>query len=487
MNSDQNIIYSKKSDNNRLTIVLLSVFTLSFSVYGMYYSLDKGYELYALAGVIGIGVLFIFIKYPKLWIYSVMLITFMFFHGSSEGISILDVVTALLFNLFLYIWIFWEVLVNKGKLVKGVQDWFLLAFFGLLILNMFIAIFIGTPLEEWLSEYILSSTLLLYFPIRKYFTDKKDLVYLLIIFGISTVFAAFYHMYIYKESIIEKSIYVFELGGSLKVNQALYAICSAAGLMFLLNAKKLIVKAMLFLFVALQFFSLLITFSRTFWLLLLIMVIVLFIYLKAKRLKILIYGFIISFFFIISIFIVFPDNTDFVLGFFEKRFTSSSKGSEDVSVQARFEEWDLVFERIGQYPLGGSGLAKKIHFYSFLAGYSWHTSNIHNGYFALVHKVGIPFALFYFIPYFVFLFKAEWYARKIKDVFWRQVAIAAFLTLSMLAIGSFTSNQFLYRDTIFLILISYGIIGILDHNKKELIPNNTQNNYDKFPSNKENN
>jgi len=476
MNSRLSRIYGENSELSNTTAVLLSVLLFSFSIFAMYLSLDKGYELYVLAAVFGLGVIYIFIKYPKLWIYSIMLSSFVFFHGSSEGISIVDVFTALLFNMFLYIWIFWEVLVNREKLVHGIQDWFILAFFAILILNMFIAIFIGTTAQDWLNEYILSSTLLLYFPVRKYFSDKKDLRILLVVFGLSTVFAAFYHLNIYRESILEKSLYVFELGGSLKVNQALYTICTAVGLMFLLNAKKILVKSVLLLFVGIQFLSLIISFSRTFWLLLFLMVIVLFIYLKAQRIKIIIYGIVVSSIFIFSVLLIFPDNADFVFGFFEKRLTSSSKVSEDISVKARYEEWDLVFERIERYPLGGSGLAKKINFYSFLTGNNWHTSNIHNGYFALVHKVGIHFALFYFIPYFIFLFKAEWYSRKIKDVFWRQIAIAAFLTLSMLVIGSITSNQFHYRDTIFQIMLSYALIGILDYNKDKLIPKNRSEN-----------
>jgi hypothetical protein len=470
MNSKLDRIYGDKSDLSNLAAAVLSILLLSFSIFAMYISFEKGYELYALAAVFGFGVLYLFIKYPKLWIYSIMLSSFVFFHASSEGISAVDVLTALVFNLFLYIWIFWELLVNRGKLVKGIQDWFILAFFAILILNLFIAVFIGTPAQDWVNEYVLSSTLLLYFPVRKYFTEAKDLRNLLIVFGISAVLAALYHLNIYRESILEKSLYVFELGGSLKVNQALYTICTAVGLMFLLNSKKLLIKTALLLFVGLQFLSLIISFSRTFWLLLFLMVIALFIYLKAKRLKIILYSIIFSSIFIISVLLIFPDEADFVFGFFEKRLSSSSKISEDISVKARYEEWDLVFDRIERYPLGGSGLAKKIHFYSFLSGYNWNTANIHNGYFALVHKVGIPFALFYFIPYFIFLFKAEWYARKIKDLFWRQIALAAFLTLSMLVIGSITSNQFLYRDTIFQIMLAYAFIGILDHNKEKLIP-----------------
>jgi hypothetical protein len=470
MSSKVDRIYGDKSDISNKTAVFLSILLLSFSIFAMYFSFDKGYELYALAAVFGFGVLYLFVKYPKLWIYSIMLSSFVFFHASSEGISVVDVLTALVFNLFLYIWIFWELFVNRGKLVKGIQDWFILAFFGILIFNLFIAIFIGTPAQDWLNEYILSSTLLLYFPVRKYFTEAKDLRNLLIVFGISAVLAALYHLNIYRESILEKSLYVFELGGSLKVNQALYTICTAVGLMFLLNTKKLLFKTALLLFVGLQFLSLIISFSRTFWLLFFIMVIALFIFFKAKRLKIIIYSIIFSLTFVISVLLIFPDQADFVFGFFERRLSSSSKVSEDISVKARYEEWDLVFDRIERYPLGGSGLAKKIHFYSFLSGYNWNTANIHNGYFALVHKVGIPFALFYFIPYFIFLFKAEWYARKIKDLFWRQIAIAAFLTLSMLVVGSITSNQFLYRDTIFQIMLAYAFIGILDNNKDKLIP-----------------
>ncbi len=475
MISGQEAIDNNLMNKDLAVPTLLAVLLSAAVIVIMYFALDKGWELYTLGGVFGIALVYLFIKYPRLWIYSILISSFVFFHASSEGITAMDAGLAILQNVFLYCWMFWQIFVNKEKLVRNILDWFILAYFIILILNLFIALLIGTTLTEWLSEYILSTIILLYFPIRKYFTEKKDIKLLLIAFGISAVFAAIYHLYIYKEGILEKSIYIFELGGSLKVNQALYTICSAAGLLFLLNAKKLYVKVFLFLFVGLHFFSLLTTFSRTFWLLLLLMVVVLFIYMKSNRLKIIFYGLVVSAIFIISVLIVFPNNSGFVFDFFEKRFSSSGKATEDKSVKARFDEWDLVFERIERYPLGGSGLNTKIHFYSFLTKSTWHTSNIHNGYFALVHKVGIPFALFYFIPFFVFLIKSEYYARKIKDIFYKQIALVAFLTLSMLLIGSFTSNQFFYRDTIFQIMLSYAIIGILDNKKDELIPKKSRN------------
>lgn len=444
----------------------------------MYFALDRGYELYAFIGFIGLGICYLFIKFPKIWIYTVLLSSFVFFHGSTEGISAIDVATALLYNGFLYVWLFWETLVNRSKIVLSVKDWFILIFFFLLIFNVAIALFIGTEFNAWISEYILSSTILLYFPIRKYFGNKKDLKLLLIVFGISALMASSYHLYIYKEAIIERSIYVFELGGSLKVNQALYTICSAVGLVFILHSKSFINRIILIIFTGLNFLSLLSTFSRTFWLILMFLVFILFLYLKSKRLKILFYGFLVSLIFIVSVLVVFPNNADFVFGFFEKRLESSGKTVEDISVRARFQEWDKVFDRIERYPLGGSGLNKKIKFYSIISGYSWHTSNIHNGYFALMHKVGLPLSIMYFLVYFIFLLKAEIYTRKIKDPFYRILALISLLTLVMLVIGAITSNQFLYRDNIFQILLAFSFIGIIDLKKDKLI-NKEQVPYDR--------
>ena len=435
----------------------------------MYFALDRGYELYAFAGFLGLALCYIFIKFPKIWIYTVLLSSFVFFHGSTEGISAIDVATALLYNGFLYIWIFWETLVNRNKIVHSVKDWFILIFFFLLIFNVAIALFIGTTLTAWISEYVLSSTILLYFPVRKYFGNRKDLKILLIVFGLSALLASLYHLYIYKEAIIERSIYVFELGGSLKVNQALYTICTAVGLIFILHSKSFISRIIMIIFTGLNFLSLLSTFSRTFWLILMFLVFILFLYLRSKRLKIIFYGFLISLIFIISVLVIFPNNADFVFSFFEKRLESSGKTVEDISVRARFEEWDKVFERVERYPLGGSGLNKKIKFYSIVAGYSWHTSNIHNGYFALMHKVGLPMTIMYFLVYFIFLLKAEIYSRKIKDPFYKILALISFLTLLMLIIGAITSNQFLYRDNIFQILLAFSFIGIIDSKKDKLM------------------
>lgn len=440
---------------------------LAFALYAvvislMYFSLDKGYGLYAIAAFLGIGIFFVFVKFPRVWLYTVMLSSFAFFHGSSEGITPIDVATALLYNGFVYTWIFWEVLINKKRIVRGYKDWLLIVFYCLLILNGAIAIAIGTSFSSWIAEFILSSTILLYFPVRKYFTKKKHLKMLLIVFGISASLAALYHLNIYRESIIEKSLYVFQLGGSLKVNQALYTISAAVGIIFLLYAKNIFSRFILIAFTGLSFISLLSTFSRTFWLLLMLLVVILFYYLEAKRLKLVIYGFIVASFFILSVFIVFPNNADFVFGFFENRLTSAGKTVKDVSVQARLDEWDLVFERIERYPLGGSGLNKKIKFYSMLSGYSWHTSNIHNGYFALTHKVGIPMALMYFLVYFIFLIKSEMYIRKLKDPFYKILALISFITLLMLTIGAITSNQFMYRDNIFQILLSFAFVGIIE-------------------------
>jgi len=162
----------------------------------LFASTYMGLGIYILPVVVAMPVAFFVIKYPKLWIYVVIFSYPLFAYTRSEGLSAFDFFFAVLLQGGTLVWIFSYILIQKKKLVRNLGDMMILFWFLCMIGNCMVAMLNGVEFLSWLSEVLLSLTILLYFPIRVLFSDKEDLKKLLLLMGGMLTISALYRNWV---------------------------------------------------------------------------------------------------------------------------------------------------------------------------------------------------------------------------------------------------------------------------------------------------
>ncbi len=442
---------------------------LIFVAAGLIYFGTLGESAAISFGIIAtIAAVYLIIRYPRLWIYLTIAMNPYFFFARGEEISPVEIGVAFFYLGALTIWIIWSLAVNKEKLVQNKADLAFLFFFALLAVNAVIAYSNGVNLLYWGRECANLYLALFYLPIRKYFTEKKHLLRLLFLYLAVVSVTAGLHFYTYYIAMQSDVVYAYQLITGISINQTLFTSAALIGFIFALYQKKFSKSIALILFTGIAVAGLVTSFSRTFWVLIAFEIIFILFYLKKNQRKRYLSYFSIAVVTLLATgLFVFQDKAQIFLEMVESRFSSVSKGTEDVSVQARLDEYEKVVGQISKYPLGGTGAAKEFTFWNFLTGQTRRTRIIHNGYLYMARNFGIPLAIVYFFPFFYYLFKSEKYARKIDDEFFRVISLGALTTLVCMIVSDITMAQVMQREGAFVIAFAFAAVGIVDKNVKD--------------------
>jgi O-Antigen ligase len=426
--------------------------------------------VFILPGLVALPAAFLAIRYPKIWLYFIAAMGGFFFTGSSEGLSAIDVVIGVAIFGSIIPWMFWMLAVKRVRLVKNTADFFFILFFLLLLFNAIVALLNGIDFMDWLRETLLISIILYYFPFRHYIKEKKDINIILFFFGLSTMIVCILQLNEYRKA-MSSVVYAYQLLKSVKQNQPLLVAAVTVGMALFLHHKKLSTKILLLAFSGISFISLIVTMSRTFWIIMLFnLVIVYFLVNRKEKIQLLILAVVFSGITISSVFIVFGSNTATVLTLLENRLGSSTKGTQDLSVLSRVYEYDEMIKQIKKNPIGGYGMRAKINFYNPIDQLNTETAVNHNGYLFLFYRVGIPMALLYLFTMFYWTYKGAVYALRIKDSYYKNMIIALFACLVLIIISNFPSTQFHSRDAVFIMSLSYALISnIIDKYKMKQI------------------
>lgn len=424
------------------------------------------FDLYVMAGLLSLPFLYIILTYPKIWIYSVVLLFSLFFSKTDADLNFYEVAIAMIYNGGLYLWLFWSGLVTKRKLVRNKADWLMLFLFVLLLGNAGIAMLNDVEFSAWAREYVLFSLTLFYLPIREHFSEKKDLITLLIVAAVAIFFVDFRQFYSYYYGITSDDIqYAYELGKSVRINQTVFTIASIFGFMFAFNQKKKSYEYLIIIFTGITIVALITSFSRTFWVILLFALIVMFFFLPGKqKIKLSLYVFFMSVLFVALGYIIAKDNMGIFFQYAQNRLSSSTKGTRDISLLSRLSEWESVFESMEYKWLAGNGFAKEFSFYNPISETTKHTSIIHNGYIYFIYRMGIPMTLMYLLVIFYYFYKSFILLRLVKEPFFKVLTISSFGSMAALFIINLTSSQFMYRDGLFTVAFLLAFISIIETN-----------------------
>lgn len=435
-----------------LLVGLMSVLTYFSGIYQI--------EIYVLASILGIFGLFLIIQYPKLWIVSLFVAYYFYVASYGKGISADEVISGLYFAFSSLAWIFWRTLVMKKRIIENKADWLILFFLFILFGNVVISKLNGVEVQDWVRQYIKYFSFIAYFPIRHYLKEKKDVRFFLIVGGIMASLLALGHMYNYYKTTTD-IMYAYELGSTSRLNQAVFISGSIFGLIFFFQVQKFWEKILIFIFTSLSLSSLVLTLSRSFWLVYLVCSIIVFIYLtpKKKLTFVLLISSTVAFFIILA-FTAFEDKANIFFNYINKRFASSSQVKTDYSMINRYREYETVLKKVKLNPLGGNGLGKKFTKYDLDVDHSTRVFNIHNGYLFLAYQIGIPLALVFFIWIFTYLYKSFFWFTAIDDPLYKSLALAGFLSLLSVITTSLTAAIFFTRDGQLTIIFSLIAVSV---------------------------
>ena len=452
------------------TVVLVAAFFIGFTF---------KIELYIFLALLALPLLWAMFFYPKVWIYCIVLTFPMFFIKDEPGITVTSLMGALFYNLFLICWFFYKIFLEKNNnnsnkknsIVKHKTDVLILLFYGLVLLNAGVAVFNGVEPFDWLSEFLLFSLLLYYFPIREYFNDEKSIVMLLAIFFIS-IFVLDIQQFLSYTKKISAAAFAYQLRGGGHFNHQIFSAAVIGGVVFMFYSRTITGKFFAFVLTVFSTAAIVSTFARAFWGALLIVLFLLLFFLNRKQIAqyfgivILTTGIIVS-----TIYIVFPKQANLMTKFVINKFSTSTQGKADLSVRTRLYEYRAVIQKIEESPIAGQGLRKEFSFHCPWRQFTMKTSFIHNGYLSLSYRVGIPIAaLFYFVMIIFTLkgFITAWKLRRIQKRcrpptvmnIYIGLAICGTLSLCMLFITNFVTQSFLFRDGLFVVAFSIAFIEI---------------------------
>lgn len=449
-----------------LTIFLFFIFFLPIFVFALY----KGLELYLLGGFLLTVLVVLFFKYPKFWIYfsTLLFAVFLVYKGGEDEASLFEIGFAFLTIPGIFFYMFHKVFIKKEALVENYGDLFILLFVLFLPFNAIIAVLNGVELIRWVREVSIILFILYYFPIREYIKTEKDLIVLLSCALIANLSCVGFVVQNYRETTLAVANYAYELfglAGKVKINHTVFAAGYFMSIILFVTRKNLMLRVLLFFTASASLIALIITVSRTFWIVTLLGTFILFVYYGWKeRFRFIFFFTVISALTVGVIFWTFGSNYKVVTKLIEYRFLTATKGKQDRSVQSRLAEFPTVLNGIAEYPLGGNGFAKKIRFREPIMVRTSTSQSIHNGFTSLPFRAGIPLSLLY-VAFFTFYFgRAFRLILLTKNHYLQPYVLSGFIFLVILFVSQFTFQQYLTRDFNFVGFIAIAMIEFVNRN-----------------------
>ncbi len=417
-------------------------------------------ELYLFLAVISLPILWTTIFYPRTWIYFIALGFTVFFQTQDTKVNAFHILVGFFYNTFLMVWFINKLFIKRQQITKNIMDKFLLFFFAaLLCCNFVIAFLNGIQPFDWFREFLLHSLILYYFPIREYFYEEKHFCRLLFLVGISTAVISGIQFYGYYK-ILKDITYAFQMGGSIRKNQELYAAVGFCGIAFFFCLRTFKAKLYSIVISGLAIGALITTLSRAYWVSLMGMIAILIPYLKIKQTLQLFIAFIILFsgsMLFLQEFM--PDKADLFQKYIGKRLMSTSQGKQDISIRSRLYEYEKAIQHIKESPILGQGHRYEFSFFNPISQETSKTSFIHNGYINLALKTGIPLTVIFYLALLLYLIKGFLISVRTKSKFYQTLAICGYLSLFMLFATNFVTSSFFFRDGTMVTALSIAMIS----------------------------
>ncbi len=412
-------------------------------------------------GVVVVGALMV--MNPRLWLYGAILLWTVWFRSSDKEVSLLDVGMVGYYMGGLIAW-FIGMVISRRKLIRNFADQLILIFFSLGVVNFVIAWLNGVELLLWLRESLLFAFLLYYFPIRELICTRKYLIQFMSLAALVIFVLGITNLRMYIEA-AGNAVYAFNiLSSRVSLNETIFLGAALCSTVFLLYSRRWHHKVFFLGLTIFYSMVLIASFTRGAWLTFIIgLGVIFFLVNRQKRLALGAYIGVGIVCFVLAISLFLGGMSDFIFRSIESRFSSSAKGTGDISVNARVVESEAAIEGIYKHPLSGAGMGARVTFYDIIDRWTSSPTFLHNGYIFITYKLGIPMALFFLLGLLLYQTKGVVAAYRIRDPLYQCIAIGATASLLAALIISLTSNQFILRHGLALIAVYIALIAIVDN------------------------
>lgn len=436
--------------------------------------------------LIGIGLLIAMIKWPKVWITSLLFYLPMFLTDTGKGLTARELAMGGFYAGTILVWMVWSFGRPDRRLVRNWMDFLVLAYVVLMLGNLPIALLNDIPILHWVSDYAVVCLVLYYFPIREYFTEQEDFRQLMILASISAVLMSLYTFYHYRQRMLESGLmYAYQLQASRSVTLApihslalLYAIVA---LQFVGRKAKL----GLALVIATNAAALFLSFGRTLWALFGVCLGIAMIFLSGRqRLRIVLGSIVAIGLAIAAAYQWNPKLTQIGINLIKRRIESTSQLSGgDYSFETRLVEAQSAWRTTREHPLGGNGLRTVIVAYHPTDQHHVETTFVHVGYLGLAMRLGFPMLFLMVAILLGFTFTAWRGAVSLRwtddDRLYRMAAVVMLANTPVVYVNIFMSSIFdqRYGNIMFAFIFACTAIvhAYLDRRRQDLptVPSST--------------
>lgn len=357
----------------------------------------------------GLALLALMVRYPKVWLGVLLLGLPLFLTDTGKDISVTETISGGLYTISLFFWLVWRIGSSKPPLIRSWPDFLLVLFVVLALGNVVIAKLNGTQLLGWGVDWSYFLLMLYYFPLREEFgKDDRSFSQFIWLCGLSAVLMSGYSAYNFKNRMAENMVYAYQITASRSALLGpifLLAICIGVAVVFHTNIKG---KILTFSFLLINLAALVLTFTRTLWVFVFVCTGIIMLFLRFRQNITLVVSSVTIAAATVALFYSFnPKLADIAVRLVQKRFASSTQLSGgDHSFETRLIEVSNAWNKVEQYPLGGSGLRAKFVTWQPIEGWHNTVSFVHIGYVGLIHKVGFPLALILFAALIGFTLRA---------------------------------------------------------------------------------
>ncbi len=405
------------------------------------------------------------LRYPLLWVVSVILLHTVYLYQKSEGISPLEVLFAIYFYAPLAIWFYDKIIIRGEKIVRTKFDLLLLTFTTVCVLSVVLTLLNEFSVIKWFRELIVFMTYLLYFPLREAIRSKRDLLLIVWAFLVLALFIAVNNLIQYKTSVAVATYFWEITGGRRTANEPLFftSIVVGSAVIFHIESRRL--RFILTLLILFFLTALIVTFSRGYWLGTIIGLSVIFMFVPwtVKR-RLLMYAAIFLLLFTVVVFLLFGDLGDSILRAVEYRMLSVGSAGRGISTLNRVIEVEAIFSKIKSNPILGYGLGATFPSFNLFKEFHSVTDYSHNAFLYIWFKLGLIGFFTFFGAYALMIKEGIQLMRKKSAFPLASLALGIVGILIAMLFISFSSPQFYAKDSVLIITLGWGIIYVLRHN-----------------------
>jgi len=356
--------------------------------------------------------------------------------------------------------------INKKIIFNNFSDYSLGIFFILLLLSLIPALLYQNDLFKWCRELFPLFSYLFYFIFKDEMVSNERRNIILSCFLFLVLYSGIQNIINYQ-NLISNLSYVWEIQGSRQAaNEPLFFFTLIISTSFFMFLKSKLHRLTCIFLIFFSTASLLITFSRGYWVATFLALLILFSIFDNKR-KINMLANIASMVapFLILVYYYLGDLSVLFYDIFLSRFMTISDVFNDISFVNRLEEAKKVFSLYIMNPFMGYGLGATYSFHNIILEKSVETWYIHNAFLYILYKIGF-FGLISFLLFYYSIIKTA-YKNYISqyDNFNFSISLGTFCCFLGMIPLSFTSPQYIQSNSILFIILTSAMMENISSNK----------------------